>query len=229
MTNYSSGVQKSRMMVTPRQSDAVESSMGSMWAHARDVPPVHTNRYNMPSGEYWEHMQAYVYDRGAKTFPSHVEWRKQCPELKAHFIRGIRKIYPGNWESKGVLEAVGKSIREKRARLRAQFKVYRDPKKVGRPNGCTFESWNKIWQDIEDPKKKEFAAVMSHKVRERLQSGQRRFSHRCGRKGYDGIVVKFVSYSTLLQCIVIVKYTGLACCLHFAHTKHETVQKCSIA
>lgn len=56
-------------LVKPRQSKAPESSVGCQWATMRDVPPVETNRYSMPCGAHWEHMQAYVYDRGACTFP----------------------------------------------------------------------------------------------------------------------------------------------------------------
>lgn len=37
-------------------------------ATVRDVRLVEVNRFNMPCGSYWEHMQQYAYDQGAYTF-----------------------------------------------------------------------------------------------------------------------------------------------------------------
>lgn len=92
------------------------------------------------------------YAVGTYTFSWHLDWSKQSHVLKAKFIMRLWKLYLGQWESIGVLEALGNNIREKRARLKLRFKVY-DNHKVNRPRGCTIELWNKILQRSQGSKK----------------------------------------------------------------------------
>jgi hypothetical protein len=102
-------------------------------------------------------------------------------------------LYPGPWEAKAVLAHLGNNLRERRNRLKRRFKVYRNPKAVTRPKGCTLQSWEQIWHDLKDPKKEAKSNLCKLKAEERVASGASPFSHRTGRGGYRAIVAKFVS------------------------------------
>ncbi|KAG0504721.1 hypothetical protein M758_N023000 [Ceratodon purpureus] len=136
---------------------------------------------------YWAHMKPYCYNRGQYHFPWHVEWRKQFNVLKAKFIHKLRTKYPGNCESKGVLRLLGKSIREKRARLKARFKTYDNPKDVPCPTGCSLESFWQIFRDSKDPLKMAKSELCTRRAQERKVAGRLSFSHRCGRHRYEGV------------------------------------------
>jgi hypothetical protein len=174
----------------------VHDPLGPQWAAVRDVPPVEVNRLGEPSGAFWDHMKPYVFDRGAYIFPWEVNWNRQCQELKARFIFRLRKLYPGPWEAKAVLEHLGNNLRERRNRLKRRFKIYSNPKSVTRPKGCTLQSWDQILKDLKDPKKKAKSELCKLKADERVATGASPFSHWTGRGGYMGIVARFVSRTT---------------------------------
>jgi hypothetical protein len=171
--------------------------LGPEWANVRDVPPVEINRLGEPTGAFWDHMQPYVFDRGASTFPWHVNWNQQDPELKARFLLRLRELYPGPWEAKAMLIHLGNNLRERRNRLKKRFKIFSNPRAVTRPKGCTMESWDQIFKDLKDPKKKEKSELCKLKAEERIANGGSPFTHRTGRGGYRGIVAKFVSCHSL--------------------------------
>ena len=173
--------------------DLLDFQFGSDWPVVKDVPPVQINKFGYPTGAYWAHMKPYCFDRGQYHFPWHIDWRKQSNVLKAKFIHKLRTKYPGNWESKGVLRALGKSIREKRARLKARFLTYDNVKDVTCPRACGPESFWQIFHDTKDPAKMAKADPLTSKAQERKSTGKPTFSHRCGRHGYDGVRQIFVS------------------------------------
>jgi hypothetical protein len=183
-----------------RQSAAITEAtqghdpVGPEWAAVRDIPPVEINRLGEPTGGFWDHMRPYVFDRGAYTFPWHLNWNRQCPELKARFVFRLRKLFPGPWEAKAVLTHLGHNLREKRNRLKKRFKIYCNPKAVNRPKGCTLMSWEQIYHDLRDPKKKAKSDLCKLKAHERVANGATAFAHRTGRGGYRGIVARFVRF-----------------------------------
>jgi hypothetical protein len=183
----------------PRQSTAAAKALekadplGPEWAAVRDVPAVEVNQLGEPAGVFRDHMQPFVFDRGAYIFPWHVNWDRQCPKLKARFILRLRKLYPGPWEAKGVLAQLGNNLRERRNRLKKRFKLYANPKAVTRPRGCSLQSWEEIYHGLRDAKKKAKSDLCKLKADERAATGGSPFSHRTGRRGYRGIVAKFVS------------------------------------
>jgi hypothetical protein len=71
--------------------------------------------------------------------------------------------------------------------------MYSNPKAVIRPKGCTLESWQQIYDDLKDSKKKAKLELCKFKAQERVASGGTPFTHRTGRGGYRAIVAKFVS------------------------------------
>jgi hypothetical protein len=167
--------------------------LGPEWAALHDVPPVEINRLGEPTGAFWEHMQPYVFDRGAYIFPWDVDWNKQSEDLKSMFILRVRELYPGPWESKGVMALVGNNLRERRNRLKKRFRICSNPKAVSRPRGCSVQSWEEILKTMRDPKKKAKSDLCKLKADQRLAANP--FSHRTGRGGYKRIIVKFVSGS----------------------------------
>jgi hypothetical protein len=166
--------------------------LGPEWAAVRDVPPVDINRLEEPTGAFLDHMKPYVFDCGSYTFPWDLNWNRQSPELKVRFIFRLRKLYPGPWEAKAMLNLLGNNLRKKRNRLKRRFRIYSNPKAVTRPKGCTLQSWEQIYHDLRDPKKKAKSDLCKMKAHERITTGSP-FSHRTGRGGYRGIVAKFVS------------------------------------
>ena len=179
--------------------DLLDFQFGSDWPVVKDIPPVHVDKYGYPAGEYWAHMKPYCYDRGQHHFPWHIEWRKQSNVLKAKFILKLRTKYPGNWESKGVLRSLGKSIREKRARVKARFRCYDNPKDVPCPIACSPESFWQIYRDSKDPVKMAKSKLCVARAQERKATGRVTFSHKCGRHGYDGVHKVFVSFFTSID------------------------------
>jgi hypothetical protein len=171
----------------------VEDPLGPEWAAVKDVPAVEVNRLGEPIGTFWDHMQPYVYDRGAYIFPWDVNWNRQCPELKVRFIFRQRKLYPRPWETKAVLTHMESNLRERRNPLKKRFKIYSNPKSVTRPKGCMLEN---IYKDLRDPKKKPKSELCKLKIEERLATTESPFNHRTGMAGYRGIVAKFVSFSS---------------------------------
>jgi hypothetical protein len=174
--------------------------LGWGWMTVRDVPPVEINRLGEPTGAFWEHMQPFLFDRGACVFPWDVNWNRQDPELKSRFLFRLRQLYPGPWEAKVVLTELGNNLREKRNRLKRKFRKYSNRKAVTRPKGCTLQSWEQIYQDLRDPKKKEKSDLCKRKADERVAMGGSPFTHRTGRGGYRAIIAKFVSSLLLYLC-----------------------------
>jgi hypothetical protein len=169
--------------------------LGPEWASLRDVPAVEVNRLGEPIGSFWDHMKPYIFDRASYIFPWHVDWNKQCEELKSRFIMRLRKLYRGPWEAKAVLKQVGNSLRERRNRLKKRFKIYSNPKAISRPKGCTLQSWQEIYRGLRDPIKRAKSDLCKLKAQERVAAGCTAITHRTGRGGYRGIVARFVSPS----------------------------------
>jgi hypothetical protein len=55
------------------------------------------------------------------------------------------------------------------------------------------ESWEEIYRDLKDPKKRAKSELCKRKADDRVASGATPFSHRTGHGGYKAIVAKFVS------------------------------------
>jgi hypothetical protein len=138
-------------------------------------------------------MKQYIFDQESYIFPWEINWNRQCPKLKGNFILRLRQLFPGSWESKAVLADVGNNLRERRNRLKRRFKIYSNPKSVTRPKGCTLESWERIFQDLRDPKKKAKSNLCKMRADKRIAAGACPFSHRTRRGDYRRIVAKFVS------------------------------------
>lgn len=52
-------------------------------------------------------MRRYAFEQAPYEFPWHLQWNRQCPELKARFTLKLRKIYHGPWDQKTILRTVG--------------------------------------------------------------------------------------------------------------------------
>jgi hypothetical protein len=48
---------------------------------------------------------------------------------------------------------------------------------------CTLQSWQQIYDDLKDPKKKTKSELCKLKVEERIANGASPFSHQTGRRG----------------------------------------------
>jgi hypothetical protein len=157
--------------------------LGPEWAALRDLklPPVEVNRLGEPTGIYWDHMKPYLFDHAAYICPWHADWNKQCTELKARFILRLRKLHPGPWEAKVVLNQMGNSLRKKRNRLKKRFKIYSNPKAVNQPKGCNHG--RKSWQSLRDSKKKAKSDLYKRKAEEKVAAGSSSFTHRTRRAG----------------------------------------------
>jgi len=100
---------------------------------------------------------------------------------------------PRHWESKGVLKSLGNNIREKRAWLKACFKIYNNIKDVVRPRGCIEESFFQIYRDAKDPVKMAKLELCTAKALERKASVWKAWVQR-----YNPSICKFWSWNILL-------------------------------
>jgi hypothetical protein len=137
-------------------------------------------------------MKKRVFDEASYKFPWHVEWNRQDEYLKGRFLLRQRMLFPGHWSDKFVMHEVGVNLKEKRTRLRKEFREKKDPKMVVMPAGCTKESFLRIWEDMKDPIKAAKSLKCKRAADLRMQTIGCR--HRCGRGGYGGIIEKFVSF-----------------------------------
>ena len=190
---------------TKRSEDSVT---GATWGKAGDVPPFEVNSLAAPTGEFADHMKQYAFDQGSKEFPWHVNWNRQCPELKARFTMRLRKVYPGPWESKTILTAVGANLRERRCRLKKKFETYKNWRTVPRPTGCTAYSFQKIYELTKDAKINRKAELCRSAANKRMKEVG--YSHKCGPSGLKGMSDRFVSvffYCLIFYCSFFYFYT----------------------
>ena len=90
--------QKKMRANKPTSSDAhdrVHESLDTTVRSVGGVPPVQVNELGDPCGVYWKRMKDYAFEWAASQFLWHIDWNKQCPILKARFLKGIRKEFPG--------------------------------------------------------------------------------------------------------------------------------------
>jgi hypothetical protein len=116
--------------------------------------------------------------------------------LKARFILELRQIYPGPWEAKPVLAAIGGNLRDRRTRLKRKFEVYKNFKRVPQLDGCTKESWWNIYEETKDDKKISKSALYKLVAQKRME--EHGYTHRCGPKGLKGLRDRFVSLYLLV-------------------------------
>jgi len=123
-------------------------------------------------------------------FPWHIDWNKQSPELKAHFTLKMRKIYPGPWDAKSVLKAVGANLRERRTHLKRKFEKSKKIYQVSKPHGCSKGSWMSIYESTKDVMKQRKATLCKESVDKhfKLQGP----TYCCGPRGIQGICDCFV-------------------------------------
>ena len=173
---------------TKRSEDSVTPAT---WGTAGEIPPFEVNTLAAPTGDFADHMKQYAFDQGSKEFPWHVNWNRQCPELKARFTMRLRKVYPGPWESKTILTAVGANLRERRCRLKKKFETYKNWRTVPRPTGCTAYSFQKIYELTKDAKINRKAELCRSAANKRMKEVG--YSHKCGPTGLKGLSDRFVS------------------------------------
>jgi hypothetical protein len=69
--------------------------------------------------------------------------------------------------------------------------VYKNFKRVPRPDGCTKESWWSIYEDIKDDKKISKTAFYKLAAKKRME--KHGYTYRCGPKRLKGLRNQFVS------------------------------------
>jgi hypothetical protein len=79
--------------------------------------------------------------------------------------------------------------------------VYKNYKRVPSPDGCTQNSWWKIYEDSKDEKKKSKAALC--KVATEMRMRAVRFSHKCGPRGLKGLRDRFVRPLSFSSTVVV--------------------------
>ena len=189
------------------------------WAAVKDIRKCQVEKNGMPCDAFWNHMKNYTFDRAGAYFPWHVDWLKQKKEMKAAFLSRLRKIYPGGWLDGAVAQAIGNNIREKRNRLTTKFHIYNKKKSVKKPLGCTQESFDMIYQNYKEGKRKAKSDLCRQKQLERCSGGDV-YSHRYGPGGIQSIVDRFVSTVENFSCLLVLV------CLTVAVAHH--MRQCSV-
>lgn len=110
-------------------------SLGT-WDFVKDVPPVELNDDLEPVGLYWEHLSQFAFERAKMIFDWHIEWRQQDSKMKSHLLRRLRRLYPGDWDSKYVFCQIGNNLKERRIRLRRRFEKCNNKSSVPVPVAC---------------------------------------------------------------------------------------------
>jgi hypothetical protein len=163
-----------------------------MWEKPTDIPAVELNSSRHPTGRYWEHMSNFAFKRAAMTFPTwDLPWPKHNRVRKTLFIERLKELYPGGWDAYWVLCKVGANIRQRRVRMRNNFKKINRKENAPLPAGLALGSWNAIYDSLSNPKYQEISDKC--KVAAEEQSKKKTFSHKLGPKGVAGLIQKFVS------------------------------------
>ena len=171
------------------------------WAAVKDILKYQVDKNGMPCGAFWNHMKNYTFDCTEAYFPWHVDWLKQKKEMKAAFLSRLREIYPGSWLDGAVVQAIGNNISEKCNRLTTKFCIYNKKKSVKKPLGCTQESFDMIYQNYKEGKRKAKSNLCRQKQLERCSRGDV-YSHRYGPRGIQSIVDRFVSTVENFLCLL---------------------------
>jgi hypothetical protein len=169
-----------------------------VWEKPTDIPPIELNSSRHPTGRYWEHLSNYAFKRAAMTFPTwNLSWPKQSRVRKTLFIKRLKELYPGGWDSYWMLCKVGANIRQRRVRMRNNFRKFNRKENAPLPAGLALDSWNAIYDSLSHPKYKETSGKCKVATEER--SRRKSFSHKLGPKGVARLIQRFVSEQTLLQ------------------------------
>ena len=107
----------------------------------------------------------------------------------------MKFVYAGEYDDAWVMQQVGNNMKEKRSRLRKAFGKAKRKESVPVANGCTLESWKKIYESFASAKyqSKSCKCTAGAEARTRLQG----FTHKLGPHGVIGLVTSFVSFSHL--------------------------------
>jgi hypothetical protein len=166
--------------------------MLGVWESPKDIPPIELNSSLHPTGRYWDHLSNYAFKRAAMTFPSwDVSWPKQNQVRKTLFIERLKELYPGRWDAFWVLCKVGANIRQKRVRMRNNFRKFNRKENAPLPPGLALRSWNAIYESLSNPKYQEISDKCKVAAEER--SRRKAFPHKLGPRGVVGLLQKFVS------------------------------------
>jgi hypothetical protein len=134
-------------------------------------------------------MSRFAFSRAALTFPNWViPWPRQSPITKTLFMERLKDIYPGGWDPFWVLSRIGANIRQRRVRMRNNFKKFNRKEHASIPPGLAVGSWNCIYDSLSNPQYQE----LSDKCKVEC-SRKKPFSHKLGPKGVAGLLHKFVS------------------------------------
>ena len=175
-----------------RSTTCSDPLMLGVWESPKDIPPIELNSSLHSSGRYWDHLSSYAFKRAAMTFPSwDVSWPQQNHVRKTLFIERLKELYPGRWDAVWVLSKVGANIRQRRVRMRNNFKKFNRKENAPLPPGLALRSWNAIYESLSNPKYQEKSDKCKVAAEER--SKKKPFSHKLGPRGVAGLVQKFVS------------------------------------
>ena len=108
----------------------------------------------------------------------------------------LKELYPRGWDTVWIMQKVGGNIRQRRVRMRNNFKRFNRKENAPVPPGFALDSWNAIYDQLSNPKYQEKADKCKMVAEER--SRKKAFSHKLGPKGVAGLITKFVSYGTIL-------------------------------
>jgi hypothetical protein len=165
-----------------------------VWGVPKDIPPLELNARLRPSGRYWEHLSHFAFSRAAMTFPNwDIPWPRQNPVTKTLFMERLKEIYSGGWDPVWVLSKIGANIRQRRIRMRNNFKKYTKKESAPIPPGLAVESWNSIYDSLSNPQYQEVSDKCKVAADER--STKKPFSHKLGPKGVAGLIQRYVSES----------------------------------
>lgn len=161
-------------------------SLGT-WDLVRDIPPLEMNDDLELVGLYWEHLSQFAFERAKIIFDWHKEWRQQDGKMKSHLLLRLRRLYPGDWDSKYVFGQIGNNLKERRIRLRRRFEKCNNKSSVSVP----MESWNAIYESLNDPKYQEKLEKCRAAAEERTNN--LRLTHKLGLCGVKKLIINFVS------------------------------------
>ena len=101
-----------------------------LWVPPKDALPCETNSNDRPIGHFWDHLQNYAFKRGRQTFDASVAWNRQKNEELRLFKMRLRCMYLGTWNEEFVMSKVGQNLKERRQRIRKNFKRYKNKEHV---------------------------------------------------------------------------------------------------
>jgi hypothetical protein len=167
-----------------------------LWVPPKDAPPYETNSNGRPIGHFWDHLRNYAFERGRQTFDASVAWNRQESEELRLFKMRLRCMYPGTWDEEFVMSKVRQNLKERRQRIRKNFKHYKNKEYVTVPHGLTLASWNNIHSSLIDPKYFEKSEKCKAAAIDRTR--KIKFPHRLGPAGVPGFLAEFVRFSYFL-------------------------------